>query len=112
MYQNVRLDELKHKPIFKLHKIGKISFLHIITSLSNILLIQYYDDYYVVKTRYNQKTFNDINFLVIRFEDFMNLTYQDCVDIAKTNQNIILKFDMASKLLLGVDKLKNLLEDE
>ena len=42
----------------------------------------------------------------------MNLTYQDCVDIAKTNRNIILKFDMASKLLLGVDKLKNLLEDE
>ena len=66
--------------------------------MCSILIVNYMDEYQIVKNRCS--TIQDKDFIVIRYEDLFELSEQDILDILLINKNIIIKYDIATQLLL------------
>lgn len=66
---------------------------------SNILIFKYMDDFFIIKNRYYNRELDNIIFDSLRYEDIINLDTVELVDFIQLHKNIIIKYDILSKLI-------------
>ena len=64
----------------------------------SIVIINYMDKYQIVKNRFDD--IKDKEFIIIRYEDLPQLKFKEIFSLLSINKNIIIKYDVATQLLI------------